>query len=228
MRWYPFVATGSVVVLGTLLLTASALAATIEVHVEHDGKPVVHAVAYATRTDNESLSRPSSPTAEMDQRDEEFVPHVLPVQKGTVVHFPNSDETRHHVYSFSEARTFELRLYEGTNAPPVTFEQTGVVTIGCNIHDWMLGYILVLDTPAFARTDDKGGARLEDLPAGRYRVELWHPRVSNGREIESRTVQVAAEARTELVYELALDSPRTDRGRGFQDDRDSLEEAFGR
>ncbi|MDZ7829673.1 MAG: hypothetical protein U5K33_09385 [Halofilum sp. (in: g-proteobacteria)] len=94
--------------------------------------------------------------------------------------FPNSDETRHHVYSFSEAKTFELQLYAARDADPVVFDRAGVVTLGCNIHDWMLGYLLVLDTPAFDRTGNEGRARCPICPPGRYRVELWHPRLLPG------------------------------------------------
>lgn len=114
--------------------------------------------------------------AEMDQRDMQFSPHVLPVQAGTLVHFPNSDDVRHHVYSFSSAKRFELPLYAGRQADPVRFDQPGVVVLGCNIHDSMIGYILVLETPWFARVDAQGLATL-NAPPGDYRLEVWHPRL---------------------------------------------------
>ena len=97
----------------------------------------------------------------MDQRGSQFVPHVLPVQAGTSVTFPNSDQIRHQVYSFSASKRFELPLYAGTSASPIRFDQPGIVVLGCNIHDWMIGYVVVLDTPYFGKTGERrqGAAR---------------------------------------------------------------------
>ncbi|MGY4531357.1 plastocyanin [Pseudomonas sp. TE3786] len=114
-------------------------------------------------------------TAIMDQVQKQFSPQVLAVHTSTQVTFPNSDNIRHHVYSFSPVKRFELRLYEGTPSEPITFDKPGVVVLGCNIHDWMVGYIYVTDDPWFATSDASGVARLE-LPAGRYSVTLWHPK----------------------------------------------------
>ena len=115
------------------------------------------------------------PAVLMDQRNQQFQPHVLAVRTGTSVSFPNSDDIRHQVYSFSPAKRFELRLYQGTPSEPVLFDKPGLVVLGCNIHDWMLGYIYVTDDPWFAVSDDDGRAVIADLPAGPYVVTLWHP-----------------------------------------------------
>lgn len=136
------------------------------------GQPLADAVI--------SLSGPldgaQAPTsALMDQRDKQFQPHVLAVRTGTLVSFPNSDDIRHQVYSFSPAKRFELRLYQGTPSDPVLFDKPGLVVLGCNIHDWMLGYIYVTDDPWFAVSDENGRAAIAGLPAGRYAVTLWHP-----------------------------------------------------
>jgi len=114
--------------------------------------------------------------AVMDQRDRQFEPHVLAVRKNTKVRFPNSDDIRHHVYSFSPAKTFELRLYHGTTADPVVFDKPGRVVLGCNIHDAMLGYIYVLETPWFGVTGPEGVVELDSIPGGDYRLEVRHPR----------------------------------------------------
>ena len=113
----------------------------------------------------------------MDQQRLQFVPHLLVVQSGTSVTFPNSDDVSHHVYSFSEGNKFELPLYKGNVYPPKVFENAGVVVLGCNIHDGMLGYIVVVDTPHFAQTNARGVALLEDIPSGDYSVSAWTPRV---------------------------------------------------
>jgi len=112
--------------------------------------------------------------ADMAQRERQFQPHVLVVQTGTAVSFPNFDTVRHHVYSFSPVKTFDIKLYSGTPAEPVVFDKPGVATLGCNIHDRMSAHIVVVDTPLFARTDAQGLARL-DLPAGEHVLKTWHP-----------------------------------------------------
>jgi plastocyanin len=89
---------------------------------------------------------------EMAQQKKQFVPEVLVVPVGSEVRFPNHDTVRHHVYSFSPAKKFELKLYTGTPANPVLFDRPGVVVLGCNIHDQMVGWILVVDTPYYAQT----------------------------------------------------------------------------
>ncbi|SDQ01910.1 hypothetical protein [Ectopseudomonas guguanensis] len=161
-----------------LLFTALALpglAPAAALHAEltdASGQPLADAVI----TLRGPLEAPEAPPpARMDQRDKQFRPHVLAVRTGTLVSFPNSDDIRHHVYSFSPAKRFELRLYQGTPSEPVLFDQPGLVVLGCNIHDWMLGYIYVTDDPWFAVSDEQGRAAIAGLPAGRYVVTLWHP-----------------------------------------------------
>ncbi len=111
--------------------------------------------------------------AEVGQRDRQFVPQFLIVQTGTAVNFPNFDTVRHHVYSFSPIKVIDIKLYSGTPAEPIVFDKPGVATLGCNIHDRMSAYIIVVDTPTFARTDDKGQATF-DLPPGEHVVKAWH------------------------------------------------------
>ncbi len=113
----------------------------------------------------------------MDQQNHQFVPHVLVVRTGTAVTFPNSDNVSHHVYSFSPTKPFELGLYKGNVYPPVVFDKPGIVVVGCNIHDSMLGYIRVVDTPHFAVTNEQGVAVLDAVPSGNYAVDVWTPRV---------------------------------------------------
>jgi hypothetical protein len=114
----------------------------------------------------------------MDQKDRQFVPHILVVRTGTEIRFPNSDTVSHHVYSFSPAKSFELALYrQGTVHPPLAFDTPGEVTLGCNIHDDMVGYILVVDTPFYGLTDGRGETSLTGLAPGKYRVHVWTPRL---------------------------------------------------
>jgi len=167
---------GSAVLVATLAGALQANAAVLEVAVvDAQGKPIAEVAVHAKSRAAGSASTTSPAHAIMDQQDHRFVPHMLVVQVGTEVTFPNSDDVSHHVYSFSPTKPFELGLYKGNKYPPVTFDQPGVVVLGCNIHDSMLGYIRVVDTPYFAVTDDKGVARI-DVPAGDYAVEAWTPR----------------------------------------------------
>ena len=150
-------------------------AATLEARVrDPSGKPVVDAVVYALPAAGAVDARPGK-SAEIEQVDREFVPYVSVIQSGTTVTFPNRDPILHHVYSFSQAKAFEIKLYSGKSPGGILFDKPGIVTLGCNIHDWMIGYLLVVPTPHFAKTDASGAARLRDLPAGSYELRLWHP-----------------------------------------------------
>jgi plastocyanin len=116
-------------------------------------------------------------TAIMDQRQKQFVPNIVVIQTGTGVDFPNSDQIEHQVYSFSQAKTFQLSLYAGHKYPPIVFDRAGLVVVGCNIHDQMIGYIYVTDSPFFGRSDEAGQWTVHDLPPGNYRITAWHPRM---------------------------------------------------
>lgn len=143
--------------------------------------------------------------AVMDQQEMRFVPSVLAVRTGTSVTFPNRDDIRHQVYSFSPAKRFELRLYQGTPSEPVVFDKPGLVVLGCNIHDWMVGYIYVTDDPWFAVSDVQGKVSFDDLPAGDYRVTLWHSALPDmqPRQGEAFKVEGAAAQRFALPVEAS-------------------------
>lgn len=185
------------------LLAAPAAAAVFEIRVDDGREPVADAVVSL----HGAPPSGASATAVMDQRDSTFVPGVLPVQVGTTVSFPNSDTVQHQVYSFSPAKPFELPLYAGTPLAPVTFDRAGVVVVGCNIHDWMIGHIVVLDTPHFAKTDARGVARIE-LPAGSYRLQAWHARQADAPAPREVTV---AEGGAPQALTMALGPPPVSR-----------------
>lgn len=141
--------------------------------------------------------------AVIDQRQREFVPYVTVVQQGTQIRFPNSDNIRHHVYSFSPIKRIDLQLYKGAAAAPLTFHQAGLAVLGCNIHDWMLAYVKVVDTPYFGRSAANGVVHLTGVPAGRYQMHVWHPRRQKPIEVP---IQVGETPQT-WMQELSLDSP---------------------
>jgi len=158
---------------GSLLMAGTAQATVVQV-TDSSGQPVQDAVVYAELAGNPQIAK--SATAEIQQKDKKFMPFVTVVQTGTSISFPNNDTVRHHAYSFSPAKPFELKLYSGKPAAPVVFDKPGTVVVGCNIHDQMVAYIQVVDTPYFAKTDASGAARLPAIPPGKYVLKTWHPK----------------------------------------------------
>lgn len=145
--------------------------------------------------------------AVVDQREMRFVPSVLAVRSGTAVTFPNSDDIRHHVYSFSAPKRFELRLYQGTPSAPVVFDKPGLVVLGCNIHDWMVGYVYITDDPWFAVSDAQGKVAIDNLPAGDYRVTLWHSALPDMLpQQQGGSVTVGATA-VQQRFQLPIEAP---------------------
>src|SRR4051812_569059 len=185
-----------------LSLGASAQAGSLRVTVVDEHGPVAHVAVYAMPS---TPAAPAASTASsiMDQAHNAFVPHVLIVQTGTSVLFPNNDVVSHHVYSFSEPKTFELPLYKGNAHPPLVFDRPGVVVLGCNIHDSMLGYILVVDTPHFASTDAQGSISLDGLPADEYSLYVWTPRLRPNDMPPPQTIKIAADGTQTVSIKLA-------------------------
>lgn len=127
-------------------------------------------------------------TAEVTQREMEFIPALLPIQVGTKVEFPNEDNTYHNIFSYSPTKRFDLGRYrpEERPIPSVVFDKPGLVTLRCDIHDHMRGLILVLETPHFTTTDEKGNFRLTGLPAGRFILKAW----LNSRTVREKAIEL--------------------------------------
>lgn len=166
-----------------------------------EGKPINDAVVLAFPAKGGAVAAKAG-SETVDQIDKEFVPRVKPIMVGTTVRFPNKDNIRHQVYSFSPAKKFELPLYAGIPAAPVVFDKPGVVIMGCNIHDWMLGYIYVADTPYFGKTDAEGKTKIGNLPAGDYTVRVWHPRMIDTEESTARRVSAAVAKEVTWILKL--------------------------
>jgi plastocyanin len=159
-------------------IAGSAAAGDLTVTVKgDDGTPLPDAVVMvhpAGGSGPASAIRYSWPTT-MTQQNIAFNPYVLIVPVGSTVGFPNKDKVRHHVYSFSAAKKFELKLYGQQEERTITFDKTGIVALGCNIHDVMIGYIYVADTPFAVKTDAAGVAVIHGLPGGPGTLSVWHP-----------------------------------------------------
>ena len=199
-----------------LAVACSAVAAPLQVDVRSGGQPVESAVVTLTPIGRGAAVAPVD--AVMDQVASEFSPRVLVVPKGSRVRFPNSDRIRHQVYSFSSAKRFELPLYTGTPPNPVVFDSPGIVTVGCNIHDWMKGYIVVVDTPHHALTVADGRATL-DAPPGDYLLTAWHERLPAVDAAPKRTVSLPMAGGVTLELPLSAPPPPrgTERLRALQD-----------
>ena len=173
---------------------------------DSDGNPVDQAVVSATPLGDqfESLAPTTTAVATISQVKSQFEPYVTAIPVGTSVNFPNQDDIFHNVYSFSKAKKFQLPLYRDQSPAPVVFEQLGIVVLGCNIHDWMVAYLYVLETPFFIRTDSAGRAELSALPAGDYRVQVDHPRKHKAKSTAAQSVSIKKEDVRELKFEIAL------------------------
>ncbi|ASM51423.1 hypothetical protein PESP_a3643 [Pseudoalteromonas espejiana DSM 9414] len=173
-----------------LLLSVSAQAFATQIILKNtDNQPVANAVVWLSGAQTVPKAQMSK-TYAMSQKDREFTPRILVVPKNAKVEFPNADSIMHHVYSFSKAKTFELKLYKEQPKAPIIFDQTGVVELGCNIHDWMLGYIVVVDSAVFAITDENGRVNLS-APHGQYTMSVWHSGFSDISQVETHTVNVS-------------------------------------
>jgi plastocyanin len=153
---------------------------------------------------------PAAETRIIDQKNETFIPYVQIVRPGDPVVFRNSDNTRHHVYSFARIKTFEFVLSPGESSQPMQIDQTGIAVVGCNIHDNMINYLFVSDAPWIAQTGADGIAKLEDVPPGAYQLHLWHPQLHPGTPEIAMPVAVDGQSlsvRSEIAVSL-LPDPR--------------------
>ena len=179
---------------------ARAMSVTLQLN-DAKGRPVADGVVAFIPLDAPAKVTPPAAPLEIVQSGQEFIPRVTALVVGTAVSFPNRDTVQHHVYSLSPPKKFELPLYAGEAKAPVVFDQPGVVALGCNIHDWMSAYVVVLATPWFAKSGADGLATIAALPDGRYRIEVWHARLAR---VETRECTVGAALVSPLVFTLTL------------------------
>ncbi|EJN06910.1 methylamine utilization protein [Herbaspirillum sp. YR522] len=182
-------------VAGAILAGPLQAAVTVQV-LDAAGQPLPNAVVYAEPLVG-SNAKPAR-QAVIEQKDKTFFPLVSVVQAGTAIVFPNNDSVRHHVYSFSPAKTFELKLYSGTPGSPVVFDKPGTVVLGCNIHDQMVAFVQVVNTPYFGVTDRSGTVRLDGLANGGYALKAWYFRMPQGEPAVEQPLQVQGEGRASI------------------------------
>lgn len=188
-------------ILGLLGSTAAAQPLVVKV-VDQNNLPVPEVAVFLTSANAAGVLAPAGTSAVMDQVNTKFVPNLLVVQSGTSVEFPNTDTVAHHVYSFSHPNQFKLPLYKGNAHPPVTFEDDGIVILGCNVHDNMLGYILVVGTPWFAKTDEQGVARFELHTGQADTVSIWSPRFRENPQALSKPLALAGDTGQTVTFKM--------------------------
>ena len=169
----------------------SIIAANLHISVvDEQLNPVENAVVYI----NETSQKLHYHQLVIDQVDKEFIPYVTVIQRGSSINFPNNDDIRHQVYSFSKPKQFELPLYSGNALRPVVFDQKGVVAMACNIHDWMKAYVYIVDTNKFTLTDKSGTGTIQNLPEGQYEVLIWHPTLKASTQLTAKNITIKNEA----------------------------------
>jgi plastocyanin len=190
MRFRPSPSTATICV--TLAFAASAHAGALNVTVtDGTGRLIPDAVVTLEPAGGKLPVKPL-PMVEIAQQKRQFHPRVTLITIGTPVNFPNYDTVRHQVYSFSPIKPFELKLYAGVPAAPLVFDKPGIAVLGCNIHDQMAAWVVVVDTPYYARSSADGQARIDNAPAGSYTLRAWYPGMGHGQEPLSQALAMAA------------------------------------
>lgn len=151
------------------------------------------------------LQVPVTPVV-IQQLDREFVPRITVVPVGARISLPNNDAVPHSVYSFSPAKQFEFEVYVGSSPQVLTLDKVGIITLGCNIHDWMVGYVVVVDTPFVQSTDGRGDVSFANVPEGDYELRIWHPQQKLGDHTSQ--ISIVETGRTQAVS-IDVNPPRT-------------------
>lgn len=189
----------------TLMCEAADISVTV---LTVDNKPLADAVVYVDA--NETPPAKSLPIMILDQQNKAFVPHVLAIPVGTTVDFPNTDSVNHYVYSFSDIKKFQFKLFKGDlEKHQMLFDKPGVVTIGCNIHDFMLGYIFIAPTRYFGVSNGAGQVRLNLPDKGDFNLAIWHERGNENLAALSRKITIDANAQNiQIRFSKTLKPPR--------------------
>jgi len=205
----------SLAIVALLASGQAAIATTLTTEViDQDGRPVANAVV--TLVPDSKGTMPAAATRlsadkTIDQRNETFLPLVTIVPKGGHIAFANNDQTTHQVYSFSAIKQFEITLARGEKSQPFVFDNPGVAALGCNIHDHMIAYAFVAESPWTALADADGRATIADVPNGNYQAQVWHPKFPPGRELPSLHASLSGDTTRLTVTVKLISSAPTSR-----------------
>jgi len=178
-----------IILLGVLPVLGQA--EPLQVHItDVDGKPVGNVVVYLQNHETSAMPQEHH-DHEVEQQEKMFAPYVSVVRQQEEMVFTNHDDITHHVYSFNGPARFDFRLQPGQSDSVADFAEPGVIAMGCNIHDWMSGYVMVVDTPFYMVTNEQGFAMFTDVPANEYHLVAWHPQMARD-EVADRHVVIPA------------------------------------
>lgn len=191
------------VALSIVIITNASVAGQLLI-VDQNNNPVSGAVVAFPAPSN--FVPDTQSIAVMDQINRQFSPQVLVINKGQKVKFPNSDDIRHHVYSFSEVKPFEIKLYKGSDQAPITFEKSGVSVLGCNIHDGMVGHIYIAEDEVALVSNAFGIIDLgQNTPQS---VSIWHSKMSVGSTTKLQYPVNLDNGKDQIVINLLLPSKK--------------------
>lgn len=162
--------------------------------------PLQNMVVYLEPLEH-SVNIKNDVTLEVGQKNKSFIPYISVMQLGSLVKFNNKDNITHHIYSPVGDNKFSVKIRSGQQIIKDTFNQVGEVSMGCNIHDWMSGYMLIVDTPYFAQTDNNGNATLSIEKTGRYNVVVWHPQMNEADNKITKTIHL--DAHSKIIMQLS-------------------------
>ena len=194
-------------VAGCCAVTLPASATALEVQVlDGGGKPLAGAAVFLESREAKLATRPVN-NLEIVQSARQFLQPVTLVPVGSAVKFPNRDTVRHHLYSFSPVKKFEIKLYVGTPAAPVVFDAPGIAVLGCNIHDNMAAWVVVVETPHYGVTAADGKLKLAQVPAGSYHLRTWHPGMAPGAAAQDQSLVVPASGVAHAAVKMGAPLP---------------------
>ena len=203
---HPLVLAGAALATG-LIGPSTARAGTLEVQVSDSaGRALAGAAVFLESREAKAAAKPAQ-NVEIAQLNRQFAQAVTVVPVGTSVLFPNRDTVRHHLYSFSPVKKFEIKLYVGTPAAPVVFDAPGIAVLGCNIHDNMAAWVVVVETPHYGVTAADGKLKLAQVPAGSYHLRTWHPGMAPGAAAQDQSLVVPASGVAQAAVKMGAPLP---------------------
>jgi len=169
---------------------------------DRDDMPLAGVVVFVA--DENTPNKPAKKPVAVHQTDKKFSPYITVVSQGSDVQFINDDNITHHVYAAKGPERFSFKLKRNAPAETISFMQLGDVAMGCNIHDWMGGHILVVPTGYFGITNKMGRVTIKDLPQGAVTVTVWHPQLSASNHSQQWQIEnnIAANMRLQVSAKL--------------------------
>ena len=210
----------TILLLSSLWLTLGIHAAELSVRVEAPSKaPLQDLVVYLTEIDGAAIKASSENSQQINilQEDKKFLPYVSVMSSVDSLMFENRDNLTHHIYSVLSKDFEQFRLKAGEKKAPTLSKSHPSVFMACNIHDWMAGHLLIVETPYYTKTTNKGVASFKSLKPGTYTVKVWHPQMSDADQVKSHKVTITDSSTLTITLQQPMDEiPLQDPGELFE------------